>query len=835
MRTLRCARWALGAAMTALLLTPPVARGAEPPGQRWGLPESSAIYELGQRGRQPFYHDVGLLKLMITNIGVIGNPNFTDGFAAEWQGGEYLYAAALWVGAIANDNLPYVSTGAYEFEFRPSLEPEDTIYRAYEGIANGNRLGFSTSPDDDNDGQIDEDFHNGKDDDNDGRIDEDYAAISQQMFSCEYWDYTQEAVNGYPEHRPLYLRVQQNSFQWSTQRANEFVGFDFKIFNDGYEVLRRLYIGFFVDSDVGRKDAAGYYTDDKGNFYNSDTLVVDQTNTFKCTQHVTREEKDCSKEQMHLSICYMWDEAQGGSNAIEDDVKGFFGGMFLGHTIDPFGVSAPAQVTIHTAQFFSGSGSYPAGDPRNDFERYDLLSKGSKINRPTGQPSDYRYLFSAGPFKELAPGEHLTFQTAFVIGEGQSGMLQNAISAQKIYNGAWRDVDDNKITGQYKGDGGNETCLFKLPDQPALSWKDPCDSLNPTVRTIRETVCLPDNYVDNDCDCCTPLYRSELEARTNGNETLIHWVGDVAPPPPGSNIDEQGQPTLQVSIPGNDRKVQLEWDNLSELAASPTQRRILFTGYRVWRVEGWNRPIGSTGPNPDEWQLIADLSLNPPDSLGNASAFYLPKYRRYPPVGPDSINRAVQTGSEIPEEMIRYYYPAGHYVYTDTLGLKNGMLYFYDVTAYSAWDQVDATGKLQHIELAGRPSAAESDAVVPRWKATTEGEDVIVVPNPYIRGGQPSGWDLTPSDADPTGTKIAFANLPKANCTVRIYTLSGDLVQTLTNDGRSGSGTVFWPLISRNGQDVVSGVYLYTVECKDCVSGAKGCGDRKIGRFTIVR
>ncbi len=99
-----------------------------------------------------------------------------------------------------------------------------------------------------NDGLIDEDPLNGKDDDGDGRIDEDYSAISQQMFSCEYWDYTEEARNRYPEHRPLNVRIHQESYAWSTEGANEFVGFDFKIFNDGVRVaapgisrlLRRL-------------------------------------------------------------------------------------------------------------------------------------------------------------------------------------------------------------------------------------------------------------------------------------------------------------------------------------------------------------------------------------------------------------------------------------------------------------------------------------------------------------------------------------------------------------------------------------------------------------------
>lgn len=823
----------------------------EAAGRRGGLPEGSNIYTT--RPPYIFYHNVGLLNLMITNVGVIGNPGFTDGVAAGWRGGEYLYAAALWVGAIASDNLPYVSTGAYEYEFRPSLDAIDTIYPAYEGIQGGNRPGFSVAPDDDNDGRVDEDPHNGRDDDEDGQIDEDYSAISQQMYSCEYWDYTQEAVNAYPEHRPLNLRIRQSSFAWSTEGSNEFVGFDFKIVNEGFEVLRKVYIGFFVDSDVGPKATPGYYTDDRGNFYSRDTTVVDVTNQFKCNDR-EGDEVDCGRQELGLAICYMFDVLDDGGSANGGDVAGYFGGMFLGHTTDPFGVMAPKKVKIHTAQFFSGSGAYPAGDPRNDFERYDLLSSGSQIKRPTGQPGDYRYLFSAGPFAELSPGSELELQTAFVIGTGQEGMLRNAVSAQRVYNGAWRDVDNNNRTGR----NGRETCLFILPDQPPLIWRDPCDSLNPETRVIKDTVCLEENYVDNDCNCCTPLYRTNQEALTNGYETLINWVGTVAPPPPSTNNDPQWAPyvgappspdALTIADPERDRRVVVQWDNLSELTADATRQIILFSppdtttcavdsvtglprfrwkgggGYRIWRVEGWARPIGSTGPTPEEWQMIADLSYRPADSLGPESPYYLPKYRRYPPVGPDSLDLR-ETGSICGSQDSLWYYPPGHYQYVDSLGLKNGMVYFYDVTAYSV------SGK---NELAGRPAASESERIVPRWDATTQGDEIIVVPNPYIRGGQPTGWDLTPSDVDPTGTKIAFARLPRGDCTVKIFTLSGDLVQTLTNDGRQGNGTVFWNLISRNGQDIVSGVYLYSVECKDCEEGVKGCGDRKIGRFTVVR
>jgi len=58
---------------------------------------------------------------------------------------------------------------------------------------------------------------------------------------------------------------------------------------------------------------------------------------------------------------------------------------------------------------------------------------------------------------------------------------------------------------------------------------------------------------------------------------------------------------------------------------------------------------------------------------------------------------------------------------------------------------------------------------------------------------------------------------------VRVYTLAGDLVAELPSEGR---GTVRWRMLSRNGQNITSGVYVYTVTCgKETV----------VGRFTVIR
>lgn len=775
-----------------------------------------------------FYHDVGLLELFVSNIGRVGNGQLgLDSVSAGWRGGEYLYIGAMWIGAIASDNLPYVSTGGYDLELLPSLDPVDTIYRSYEGSPGGNRPGFSAKPDDDEDGEVDEEYLNGRDDDGDGRIDEDYAAVSQQMYACEYWDYTDLSSELNPEHRPLNLRVRQTSYAWSTTGSNEFVGFDFNIINDGFEVLRQVYLGFFVDSDAGPKEADSYWTDDGVALYTTDTTFTDPSINFSCTQGV--EQVNCAQQSIHMDIMYMYDIPDDGENATGGDVDGFFGGMFLGHTTDPSGERAPIRTQMHTARYFSGSNPYPAGDPRNDTERYDLLQSGDKSSRPSTQPGDYRYTFSAGPFTELLPGEELQLQVAFVVGQGRRGMVTNALNAQRIYNGRWRNVDSRDDTPPMIG---TETCLVAPDEDISLVWRDPCDSVSNTQIVVKEVDCIPTNYVDADCNCCTPTFPSPTETNV---EALVHWVGTVAPPPPGTNAeidpadveDAPSAPGVKVVAPAGDRKVILQWDNLSELTADPIQGIILFGGYRVWRVEGWNRPVGSVGPDPQEWQLLGDLSIAPLDGLGEDSPFYLGRYTNAIDDSTcleDGPCFMAPTGA-VGVDSLKIQYPVGRYQYVDTLGLKNGMVYFYDVTAYSAWWDSTTTPPT-YFELESLPSAVEEQRVVPVWKTASGLDDVFVVPNPYIANQNPDGWDLTPSDSDPTGTKLAFANLPAEKCTVKIYSLSGDLIRSLDHSGRNNNGTVFWDLISRNGQDIVSGVYIYVIQCGS---------DQKIGRFTVVR
>jgi hypothetical protein len=101
---------------------------------------------------------------------------------------------------------------------------------------------------------------------------------------------------------------------------------------------------------------------------------------------------------------------------------------------------------------------------------------------------------------------------------------------------------------------------------------------------------------------------------------------------------------------------------------------------------------------------------------------------------------------------------------------------------------------------------------------------VKVVPNPYLVR---AGWDL-----DNDYQRVQFINLP-TECTIKIYTIAGDLVKTLTHaEPYQGGfdnhtrGTAYWNLQTENNQKVTTGVYVFRV--------VSPFGEA-VGRFAVIR
>ena len=99
-----------------------------------------------------------------------------------------------------------------------------------------------------------------------------------------------------------------------------------------------------------------------------------------------------------------------------------------------------------------------------------------------------------------------------------------------------------------------------------------------------------------------------------------------------------------------------------------------------------------------------------------------------------------------------------------------------------------------------------------------------VVPNPYVATSL-----FEPANPYLVGRgerRILFMGLPPT-CTIRIYTITGALVQTLSHDTAVDNGQEPWNLVSRDGMDVAYGVYIFHVD-------APGVGE-SVGRFALIK
>jgi hypothetical protein len=98
---------------------------------------------------------------------------------------------------------------------------------------------------------------------------------------------------------------------------------------------------------------------------------------------------------------------------------------------------------------------------------------------------------------------------------------------------------------------------------------------------------------------------------------------------------------------------------------------------------------------------------------------------------------------------------------------------------------------------------------------------VYVIPNPLIvtngRTGSAEGGEVS--------DQIGFFGLTK-RCTIRIFSFSGQLVETLEHEGDAYSN-VSWFQISRNHQMIASGVYFFVVEDAET-------GKRVTGKFSVI-
>ena len=122
-----------------------------------------------------------------------------------------------------------------------------------------------------------------------------------------------------------------------------------------------------------------------------------------------------------------------------------------------------------------------------------------------------------------------------------------------------------------------------------------------------------------------------------------------------------------------------------------------------------------------------------------------------------------------------------------------------------------------YFQFTVRGASVDTDA------AREELERVAVVPNPYI------GTSIYEPRSQIEGRgerRVQFIHLPQ-RCTIRIFTIRGELVRTIEHDGLASDGSEAWNLRTDGNEDVAYGIYLYHIE-------APGVGEH-VGRLALVK
>ncbi len=196
------------------------------------------------------------------------------------------------------------------------------------------------------------------------------------------------------------------------------------------------------------------------------------------------------------------------------------------------------------------------------------------------------------------------------------------------------------------------------------------------------------------------------------------------------------------------------------------------------------------------WNDNAETFADPDDGELDLAGYII--YRsNYLPIGPWIVVDTVFKADP-------QYYADNEYTYEDrTVDIGQG--YYYSITGY------DSDG-LETSIFANRTREPFIATLPP-----VEGlDEILVVPNPFVIGegfSQPGAQDV-----------IQFVNIPNP-CTIRIYTVRGDLVKTIEVSEGTGA-IVSWDQLTDFGQFIESGIYVFHVESN---------GKEKIGKFAVVR
>jgi len=804
-------------------------------------------------------HNIGKMAMSVSNLGIIGNGEyvFIDPLTGErapslnYPRGlnpNYLDHASLWIGAIrGKDTLTSTASSLsyYEVhEFWPDEFPEgDIIFRSNK----------------------------------DPEAPEYDSSISNQDFIAVYFDtLTNSIYTGFDYatgqgHRPLYLQVTQSSYAWGYDYAEDFIIVDYQILYRGGQDLDEVYIGLYVDPDIGA-----------GTNYNGGDDIVGYKEAVP-SKYIP---------ELIDTINVAWAADNNGDPTVGGNLQGdnapasALGIKVLRTPSDEPDFAFNWWVPSYNSEYDWGPRKLPEGQtmvrpfanggigsPYSDMDKFYMMAMGeidydlatTTFNHSgTGwlpppanaaniaYGDEVRFLVSCGPYR-LRQGDVLPFTVAFVMGEqfyamkrGIPGYWKYRDFADLGLNATWASwVFDNPGVDT-DGDGNAGKYYIKIYDSSLVG--NGGDSQ--WVATYAETTYYAgDGIPDFEGANPPPVPKFKLHPRVNENytgEIEVLWNGRISETTEdqfSQEIDFEGYRVyISLSDRDDDFVMRSSYDlenfdrftyNVNrddwEIIDMPFELRELqsmygddFAPLEYYNEENNFRAI-DPATNTIKAYYFRRHDWNQSDYRDTTLIHKIYPEQPYPStLNLDSA--AMFYPDELTEEgQLKYF--EYRYVIRNLLPSQR---YFVSVTTFDhgyparELSPQEANPSFNDIEVFAQNS---TDLVV------SHGLNVVVYPNPYRIDANYEdrfeGWD-TPNLPTEYNRAINFTNLPP-KCTIRIFSIDGDLIRTIEHDEPPGDPKAMhekWDLISRNTMITVSGIYYYVVESEY---------GNQIGKLVIIR
>ncbi len=812
-------------------------------------------------------HNVGRVSLAVTNYGTYGNGfaqgNPFDCFTGaavpsceypKGSGTYYLFAGGFWIGAVVNNDT-MVTTGIDGWqtcrEMDTQISPFGDMQRR--SIIDPSKPEFvGAKSEQDFIGVYTDSFRTG------------VAALCSGV---------NDPVDGL-NHRPLYIEVEERSYAWSYSYAQDFVLFDYTIKNIGNYDLTNMYIGIYNDADVG---------------------PASQDQTDRAADDVTGFRQDIPTPSGFTGGCSGWKDtvnlawiADNDGNWNLNPPTPAVGSMRIVRTpIDSMYVSYNWWVSNQTISLDYGPqrvatyrdlGTGGRGTPEGDRDKYAFLKNrefdydqvftcdsssaagweplvDQGLCQSISKGYDTRYLLSFGPF-HLPPGQSLPLSFAYVMGAGFHR-------------------SDRKDNGKYL----TNPALFN----PKL-WYSNLDFTNLALNAVWAGW-IYDNPGYSAKGGPNDFRGNKRICTAHGVPDTIYYTGDGEPDFRGA----APPPAPVVWVYPEAKQVRVRWNGYrSETTKGVFSKVRDFEGYRVYLslderaasfslIESYDlydfnklvfdtsggnagyvlrdnpytyRALDSLYGNGDTtWNPLHFTAVNPYHLPGFPdSAFYFTaqdynqshfgKDTRITKAYPNAPNPDTLSPATVPDSLRSLYLTEdGYFKYYEYQMVITNLLptipYYVNVTAFSFGSPASGLGSLESSPTVGYKTAY---AAASYEQKTTASKQIYVFPNPYRADGgyQANGYEGNDafSRGKPTDRqrRVHFANVP-SNCTIKIFTLDGDLVRELAHPDvqspcQEDPNVACWDLITRNTQLAVSGIYYWTVE--------DGQGNTQIGKLVLI-